>query len=272
MHEANMAEPGIGSALSLDMRNKVAEARRQAQDCEINEAALPWGPGTSQDFAKAFDSPIRVVKPFLADKRLATSVASTGRVCRSDLFAIAAPMTEELSPREAVAFAVNVNAWGYGPTGYGYSRTRKTFDYGDAEAGTRAAEAIRILRACGPAAAYHYLYNKGANESGATGHVRNWGPAFFTKFLYFADPGNQPAAKPEHPTALVLDQFLAAAVNTLTPTHPVGKFKKNGWTTPQYAFYISLLNRLASDVSTDTEPVSGGMVEAVLFKRYASRR
>ena len=257
--------------MSPDMRNQVAVARQAATSCAIDETALPWVGWTLTEFEGPFAQPIDIAETFLADERLASWGRTKRQLKRSDLFLMAARLPATVSPKEALTFAVNVNAWGFGTTGYGYSRTERIFDRGDPQAGSKAAEAIRILRSEGPVEAYFFLYNKSGNDSGATGHVRNWGPAFFTKFLYFADPGNQPTAEPGRPTALVLDQFLAQAVNAIVPSQPMGEFATNGWTTPQYAFYLSLLRRLARSASTPTSDVSAGMIEAALFSHFAGR-
>lgn len=56
---------------------------------------------------------------------------------------------------------------------------------------------------------YYHLHNEG--------HVGDWGPAFFTKFLTLADPANQPEATHRRGPALILDQWIATGMNHHLP-------------------------------------------------------
>jgi hypothetical protein len=83
-----------------------------------------------------------------------------------------------------------------------------------------------------PAAAYAAL------RPGLRNEIRYLGPAFFTKFLYFAGGGN-----PEHP-CLILDQRVAAALND----HCEWKSLHSGnWPTVTYERYCTLLKRWAEE-------------------------
>ncbi|HWB34565.1 MAG TPA: hypothetical protein VHA75_00925, partial [Rugosimonospora sp.] len=101
-----------------------------------------------------------------------------------------------------------VNAWGYGLAGYAAARTRAVVKAEDhrSEFITSASRALAILRDAGAVPAYYFLLNR------STGHVSSWGPAFFTKFLYFADPRNQPGGSGG---ALILDQVMDGQVRRL---------------------------------------------------------
>jgi hypothetical protein len=153
--------------------------------------------------------------------------------------------------------------FGTGRTGYGRSR------YDDIRAGTPdlgdVLERVRGIGRCqGPVVAYAQLY--GGHDSDQRtrpgtspwSRVAGFGPAFFTKFLYFAVPG-----------ALILDARLARRVALL-----IGNeygYLKNGrslaWTPYRYAVYLHWMTQAATAVSTRTTPhvVSPELLELTLF-------
>ena len=69
-------------------------------------------------------------------------------------------------------------AWGYGEVGYGPWRVKKAFQ--DPDAGKKLLAVAETLKEGGPVAAYTVM-------SGAS-RLHRIGPAFGSKFLYFADP------------------------------------------------------------------------------------
>lgn len=123
------------------------------------------------------------------------------------------------------------------------TRTRRVLAVPDLEA--RLEVALHILVEQGPVVAYYALNDVSVAK------IPGLGPAFFTKALYFADPTH---------LALILDAVLAAAVNQLVPGGP--RLRSAGWSTPRYAYYLALLNRVAAaaDVPADR-------IEASLFAR-----
>lgn len=198
------------------------------------------------------------------------------RLTRSSLLA----QGRSLSPNSALPDLRNflwlVNAWGYGLFGVGVPRTVKVL--ADPERfETSGRNALTILHDASSESAaveaFFYLNNE-------AGHIRGWGPAFFTKFLAFADPANQPDSTLTRQPALILDQWIAAAVNHYLPERyrsrrpskktPLGRFAPSAWNTPQYAYYLSLIDRLACvDVfhrpPYDARPMA---VERVLFHYF----
>jgi hypothetical protein len=208
-----------------------------AQDVEIDAAIL----GTF-DWAHAseHDRHVPLASNWLQEPLLASAIRDHGYVTRRDVFAVvdaAAPAADW------TCILTTVNAWGYGKTAaYGHSRTQRIIQHKQFIAS--ASQAAALLRDGQPVEAYFYLNNEG--------HVPGWGPAFFTKFLYFAGGA---AGR-----ALILDARLANAVNHLTPA---AGFKRTGWTTPQYAYYLTLMNRIATD-----RGVHPDHVEAALFARF----
>jgi len=169
------------------------------------------------------------------------------------------------SSREAVSsFLYLVNAWGYGKTGYGYRRTASV------AAGfyESAVHGIEILQDqsddLAAVTAYFHLNN--------TDHVKGWGPAFFTKFLMFVDPANSDGRHHGRLRAVVLDRLTASQANGFLPeslkSHrprakaALGKFGESGWTTVQYAYYLSILTELAKHQRFAGDPMR---VERALF-------
>lgn len=96
---------------------------------------------------------------------------------------VVARAIESLLQRDEVVPAfVAAMIWGYGSSNYGPSRTARILA-GATTSGVTAtgalAESARIVRSDGgPVEAYRYLNNDG--------HLEGLGPAFFTKWLYFA--------------------------------------------------------------------------------------
>ena len=103
-----------------------------------------------------------------------------GRISRGDGFAVAA------RPADADAnwqlFCTSF-VFGYGTYGVGPARLGRILkETQPADLCTVIAEARRWLKRCGPLSAYDYL-----RGDDIRGEVPHWGPAFFTKLLYFAD-------------------------------------------------------------------------------------
>lgn len=135
------------------------------------------------------------------------------RMRRQELFSLAAELGQTPSRDALVDFVVNVNAWGYGSAGYAVARTRDVVAHHGNGFNESARRALEILRMEGAAPAYYFLNNRSA------GHVYRWGPAFFTKFLYFADPRNQPGGPGRSPD-LGPDHGRAGAPSRRGPREP----------------------------------------------------
>ena len=253
--------------ISRDLRQEIAGAEVLAKTCRIDTGALPpasaWKSSAVLD---TFDAPVRVSATFRADERLLESARKAGVISRSDLLDVAAGLGDKPSEDELRSFVLNVHAWGYGTVGFGYSRALKVD--GARNVVYRSTLAAQALVAGGPAPGYLALHNS-ARAGGTTAqHVERWGPVLFTKYLYFRDPLNQPGVRPDRATALPMDRHLAAAMNTLVPSKPLGWFALSTWTAPQYAFCTSMVHRLATQLSTPELTLTPGMVEAVLVEHY----
>ena len=192
---------------------------------------------------------------------------------RAQLLEAGAALSPDASPDELSRFLHAVNAWGYGTTGYGPARTlgvARAPNFVDS-----ARYVVSLLRRTTEDAAveaYFYLNN--------AGHVHGWGPSFFTKFMAFADPANQPNASPGREPAQILDRWTAQSMNWIIQKHhatsaamapvPIASFKRWSWRTPQYAFYLRLLGRLARDPRFAHWPSHGSHLatERVLFAYF----
>lgn len=146
--------------------------------------------------------------------------------------------------------------FGYGSVGYGpsrfvaiTSRTRRS------DLCTIISEARRRLAQCGPLSAYDYLRGRGSKRI-----VPYWGPAFFTKLLYFADPSHR---------ALILDNQMAWIVHELTGIEHLvdNRGRSECWTRWRYAVYLAWMHQVA-----EQSEVQPDFLEYALFREARRRR
>jgi hypothetical protein len=155
--------------------------------------------------------------------------------------------------------------FGMGRIGYGRSRYDDIVRSTPPEALGEALDRVREIGRCqGRVLAYAQLYGGHDRRRARPGaapwsRIHRFGPAFFTKFLYFAVPG-----------ALILDQRLARRVAALN-----GKeygYLRNGrpvaWTPYRYAVYQHWMTETAAEVSKHTTPhvVTPELLELTLFE------
>ncbi len=194
---------------------------------------------------------------------LPVSVPRTGKISRGDVLDIGERVREGTSP--ATELLVTSFVWGWGTTGFGPSRLRGILD----AAGERLepslqralAAAFKETDAPDPIAGYAYLYGGYmSNESdtraapGAQEWARLWGygPAFFTKLLYFAVPG-----------ALILDNRLANAVHDLSGLRRLvsSAGRSRPWTPYRYAVYLQWMRQTAAAAGVEPE-----LLEITIFQ------
>jgi hypothetical protein len=191
---------------------------------------------------------------------LPDGVPGTGRITRGDVFAIADDM--RAGNRDATDLFTASFIWGWGPTGFGPRR------YSDicAAAGDRLEPALHKAlsqisknpRSPDPIAGYAQFYGGWDYDVRAQAGDARWarlhkyGPAFFTKFLYFSTPGT-----------LILDNRLANAVHKLSglPKLVTKQGRSLPWTPYRYAVYLHWMRQTADALSTAPE-----MLEATLFQ------
>ncbi|MDH6199091.1 hypothetical protein M2272_005758 [Mycobacterium frederiksbergense] len=163
-------------------------------------------------------------------------------VSRGDVFAIAE--TGDLADVFTASYV-----WGTGRIGYGPRRYR---DIVESTAGqldlmlARAAEASSEH----PVAGYAMFYGGDSPESRAPANHEPWcriegfGPAFFTKFLYFTTPG-----------ALILDNVLARKVAALSgmPHLVTRAGKSRAWSPYRYAVYLHWMRQAAQELGCSAD-------------------
>ena len=180
----------------------------------------------------------------------------TGCISRGDVFEIAAePVSAEVNWRLFCSSYV----WGQGSNGYGRARVERIIRTTTPEQLSAVIASARArLAACGPLSAYAYL--RGA---GSACTVPHWGPAFFTKLLYFADTPSAPGS------ALILDNLTATAVADISGLpHLVNKRGGSGrWTEYRYGVYLAWMNLVAAKLD-----VSPDFLEYALFEEERRRR
>jgi len=108
-----------------------------------------------------------------------------------------------------------------------------------------------------PIAGYACLYGYDDQDRAARGQepfsrLHGFGPAFFTKFLYFSTPG-----------ALILDNRLASAIHRLSrlPHLLTGNGRSLAWTPYRYSVYLHWMTQTAQAVRVEPE-----LLELALFE------
>jgi hypothetical protein len=152
--------------------------------------------------------------------------------------------------------------WGWGTTGYGPGRYRAIC----AAAGDRLEPSLqRVLAEIHqdpgspePIAGYAQLYggyeyaHRAAPGQEPWSRLHGFGPAFFTKFLYFCAPG-----------ALILDNRLANVVygRSRLSYLVTGKGCSLAWTPYRYAVYLHWMGQTARAIGVEPE-----LLESSLFR------
>jgi 8-oxoguanine DNA glycosylase-like protein len=206
--------------VSLDWWNEALEAHN-----------LPGGPVTGRD----------------ENGRVVT--VGTGWISRNDVFALAKTALRDDSGEGILRLTWHAFAWGSG------TKRRMMTSRLDSAAEAPEDVALTLLRASrraltSPRSAYELLR---PNRSTA---IRYFGPAFFTKVLYFAGCG-----RPDH-CALILDDRVAAAL------YRAGweSLRSGPWPATTYERYCELLVRWAEEVDVG-RPVAADEVERWLFRQ-----
>lgn len=169
------------------------------------------------------------------------ALRSGAGVSRSDVFDLAA--TGDWVSVFAASFI-----WGTGRIGYGPHRYREIVQGTDGRLGEMLTAAVHAAQE-DVIAGYAQFYGGFDPKSRAAANAQGWsridnfGPAFFTKFLYFTTPG-----------ALILDNVLARRVHDLAqiPYLVAGKNRSVQWSPYRYAVYLKWMQQNASRI--DAEP------------------
>ncbi|MER6349676.1 8-oxoguanine DNA glycosylase OGG fold protein [Streptomyces sp. NPDC001595] len=160
---------------------------------------------------------------------------------------------------------VATQVWGYGPTGYGPHRTARTLARPHVDAVL--ADAVSLLVHEGAIAAYERLST-----------LHGLGPAFHTKFLYFAG-----LALPEvrGPLPLILDSVLAGVLrrHATRAGHAAGYdwseaianrvWGRGNWTSHRYDVYLRWMHEANDHLTTASKDwrVPPDVLELALFSQ-----
>ena len=193
---------------------------------------------------------------------LLPDTAATGLISRADVGAVAVACSRS---GRWLPLLVASYVWGQGLIGYGPARLERIL--GTDESGTHAAQeraegslaaAVKALRVESARRAYEVL----RGDEGIT-HL---GPAFFTKFLYFA--GMEVAAA-SGPQPLILDERLANRMRSVWESRQVPdaawRWTDGGWTAYRYEVYLSFLVNAAEALSAQGQAWTPDLVELMLF-------
>lgn len=216
----------------------VTAARAHARACELRPGVLDtmaWQPR---------EGSVELHPAWHSEPLLDYEAREALRITRSALSATALRCRAEGRWAPLVVVA---NAWGYGRSAHGAWRTRRILSLPDVE--DQLAAAVATLDDRGAVAAYYRLNNHG--------HLHGWGPALFTVFLELADartPGTV-----DEPRALALEAATASAVNALVPGSALGAAD---WGTAEYALYLTLLHRIAAEMTGDPVAVRAALAAA----------
>ena len=180
------------------------------------------------------------------------------RLTRGELFAMAPASSG--SDEDVATFLFHVLAWGSG-TSHRQNRKRTASIADASEGATRInllREAAAEVRRGGPEAArlaYSSLIRRGG------GVIPGLGPAFFTKFLYFAGAG-----KPTNP-CLILDARVSKSLHgagwDTLPRHRTksGWSYSANWYTDTYVSYCETLSRWAAENNARPDEIERALFE-----------
>lgn len=180
---------------------------------------------------------------------------------RGDLFTMATALhLNENDDAAWLRFLWHVLAWGSGTSRRNNQARIEAFS--DPELRKARVEYLREAAehvwAGDPRGAYNALILPGKAR------IPRLGPAFFTKFLYFAGGGSAPANG--EATCLILDSRVVASLRTSGwESLPSGNYN---WYTDTYVSYCDLLHRWARELNTreNTRSVRPDEIERVLFE------
>jgi hypothetical protein len=191
---------------------------------------------------------------------LPSSIPRNGRISRGDVLDIGQQV--RAGTLCATDLFVASFVWGWGTTGYGPRRCRDI----RAAAGNRLEPSLqralgeinKSLNSPDPVAGYAQLYGGYGHEARAGpgqepwSRLRGFGPAFFTKFLYFSTPG-----------ALILDNRLANAVSSRSrlPYLVTANGHSLAWTPYRYAVYLHWMKQTARVIKVEPD-----LLELTLFQ------
>lgn len=228
----------------LQLRRQACHADKSAADV-VREHAIKYRPERWTDL-----------------QELLPITAELGRITRGDARSVAAAGHES---GHWLPLLVASFIWGQGLNGYGPARLGWILK-GKRSAKARPAErieeslstAVEVLRREGARQAYASLRHESP--------IPHLGPAFFTKFLYFAGL-ETPGVRGLQP--LILDRRLAEQMRSFWRRRQdpaaAWRWSAGGWSAYRYEVYLAFLNTAAEQLSADGPPWTPDLVELLLF-------
>jgi hypothetical protein len=185
----------------------------------------------------------------LSDMSLPQQILGKRRVSRGDVIDVAAEPVDASTNWRLFCMSF---VFGYGLSELGPARFRRIIRRTTPEQiSAIVGEARQRLNTCGSLAAYDYL-----RYSDWRGRVPVWGPAFFTKLLYFANTSG------EGLIALILDHQMARIVRRLSGIRYLVTGGRNyrRWTAYRYGVYLAWMHLVAEELD-----VRADFLEYALF-------
>jgi|GEM_PF-3551969 len=209
-----------------------------------------------------------------AEYSMVATAHGLGRfVSRTDLFRVAEACKES---EDWMPLFIATYAWGAGRTNVGPTRFEKMLAFGTAEIAASLRTAVDVLQTKGSVAAFSALSLRGLPGLDVPNvRIPGFGPAFFTKFLYFA--ARPLAVKDDQP--LILDRRVADSLRRRTTeilrdrpwVSPEGlaawAWPVGGWSAHRYQAYLryaAAATRRMREVSAEW-PDRTDPIEVALF-------
>lgn len=234
------AEKDLPSAEVYEQITKaLARAREDLGGEDVEAHNVAFGPRVWRLISTALPQHVRV----------------SGRISRGDGFAVAAGPADAETNWQLFCTSF---VFGYGTYGVGPARLERILKRTQQpDLCAVIAEARRRLKECGPLSTYHYLRGDRGNK------VPHWGPAFFTKFLYFAAPPGVIGGP------LILDNQIAWMLTQITPMEHllVRRNRSQRWTGYRYGVYLAWMAMMSEQLQ-----VRPDFLEYALFEEAKRRR
>lgn len=233
-----------------------SDARKFVEGLRFDPAMIRTLEKASFELPRTAEHVVRLGSNWLkSPELLPVGLRASDSISRQDMFDLSVECHEGRS--SWTDLMAGSYAWGTGTTGYGVSRwLRIVRESRDGVLEQQLGEAVVSLEASGPVAAYWRLNNEG--------HIHGLGPAFFTKFLYFANGEQAVGARDFQP--VILDQVLARKMGTVSSERLV--LPDSGFGTPQYARYLATIAAVGTQMSP---AIPADRVEYLVFKSPAIR-
>jgi Putative 8-oxoguanine DNA glycosylase OGG-like protein len=184
------------------------------------------------------------------------AVLSSKRISRGDAFAVA---SRPASPEANWLLFCTSFVFGYGTSGLGPPRLERILGQtSPADLQDLIAKVRRLLARHGPLRAYDHLC--GDKRRGTVPH---WGPAFYTKLLYFASiPGGARSA-------LILDNQTGWMISAITGMdHFVDQHNRSErWTAYRFGVYLAWMTEVSAQLKVQPD-----FLEYALFMEAKRRR